>query len=318
MNGLAHRPVTALGASLLALLAACVAGGRWSGGSPASSPPPPPKLHAESGTGSSPTPSPPSSPKPHARPGPGSSWPESRLQRPSPAGQERVRGGASSGVDADTPAAELPPSVPVGSWSHVNVPGYRRAHVVHAGAATRTALLYLHGVCGDVQKIRDWVFSASELVTTVALLGDRACEGTTRFKWSQDIELIHQLAQRALREVQRVRTGLLDIDQVIVFGYSQGATRAERLVQRYPEHYPKAILGGSPRPPRLERLRAARAVAIFGGELEPRDHLVAGYERLRAAGVRARLDELPGVGHGAFGAHSAVLMPELLAWLLEQ
>lgn len=216
---------------------------------------------------------------------------------------------------AATPLEPLPPSVRPGTWSHVVVPGYRRAYVVHADAEARTALLYLHGVCGDVEKIKDWAFAASERVTTVALLGDRLCEGTTRFKWSQDIELIHQLAQRALQEVQRVRGGLLETDEVLVFGYSQGATRAELLAQRYPERYGRVILGGSPRAPNLERLGEARAVAIFGGELENRDHLVAGHEQLQAAGVSTRLDVLPGVGHGAFGPHSPQLVTQLVEWL---
>ncbi len=211
---------------------------------------------------------------------------------------------------------ELPAGITPGELTRVPVPTYRPALVVHGRADTRRAMLYLHGVCGDPNKIVSWGRAASQWVTTIALLGDRPCEEGHRYRWSQDIELIDILAQRALKSVQQQRGGQLDVEQVVVFGYSQGSTRAEKLVELFPERYPWAILGGMPRAPDPVALKPAHGVVVLGGELEPVSHMRSGSEALEAAGIRQQFLLFPKAGHGQFGPRAERVMLQTLGFLL--
>lgn len=212
----------------------------------------------------------------------------------------------------------LPADVHPGEFTRVKLPNYRAALVVHGVASTRRAMIYLHGICGNVDRIRDWTTAAAEHVTTIALYGNKPCPtSTTRFSWNQDIQFIHELAQLALFEVSKARDGLLDLDRVIVFGYSQGASRAERLVERYPEHYPWVILGGPPAPPSFENLRHAVKSVILVGSEEHQDHLRDIAANLTSLGADTRFDVFEGVGHGGFGRHSPTVMVNALSWLLD-
>lgn len=222
-------------------------------------------------------------------------------------------------VDTAVAPPELPPDVRPGEVTRVPLPGYRAAFVVHGGAETRRALIYLHGICGNVERIRDWTAVAANHVTTIALYGNKPCPSSpSRFSWNQDIEFIHQLAQTALEEVAKARGGLLDVDRAVVFGYSQGALRAERLVAKYPEHYPWLILGGPPSAPQYELVKGARRSAILVGSEEHQEHLGRVAADLTALGAPTRFDVFPGAGHGAFGPQASDVVNATLTWLLSE
>jgi predicted esterase len=222
-------------------------------------------------------------------------------------------------------AAFTPPNVPTlpadvrpGEFTRVRLPKYRAALVVHGAAHTRRALVYLHGICGDVERIRDWTSAAAEYVTTIALYGNKPCPtSSARFSWNQDIEFIHELVQVALAKVAQARGGLLDIERVALFGYSQGASRAERLVERHPEHYPWLILGGPPAPPRFEHLRRATKSVILVGSEEHQNELRDAAAELSSLGAPTRFDIFEGVGHGAFGPNAPAVMTNALDWLFQ-
>lgn len=213
---------------------------------------------------------------------------------------------------------DLPADVRPGEFTRVSLPNYRAALVVHGAAHTRRALIYLHGMCGNVERIADWTAAAAHYVTTIALYGNKPCPtSATRFSWNQDIEFIHQLAQLALGKVAQARGGLLDVERVVVFGYSQGASRAERLVERHPERYRWLILGGPPAPPAFERVRnAARSVILVGSE-EHQQQLEAVASNLSSLGATTRFDAFEGVGHGGFGPSAPAVMTNALRWLLQ-
>ena len=212
----------------------------------------------------------------------------------------------------------LPPDVVIGELSRVRVDNYRAAHVAHAPAHVRRALVYLHGVCGDVTKIADWVEAATEQATVVAPGGDKPCSEGHRYSWSQDVELIHRLIERTLAATRDARAGLLDIEQVAIFGYSQGASRAERLAALHPARYRWVLLGGPPSKPQFERLSQVQGLVLLAGSKERLPHLRSDAALFTERGLPASYFEFAGVGHGAFGPSSPAVMTEALRWLFEQ
>lgn len=222
-------------------------------------------------------------------------------------------------VSSEVSPPPLPDGAEPGVVTRVPIPGYRSAFVVHGAAGVTRAMVYLHGVCGNVDKVRDWTDVASHHVTTIAIYGNKPCPtSSSRFSWNQDVELIHQLIQSALTQVAEARDGQLDVSRVIVFGYSQGASRAERLAERYPERYPWVILGGPPATPRLEQLRGLQRLAILVGSEERQEHLADVAAAFTASGLPTHFDVFAGAVHGVFGRSAPVVMDRTLRWLLEE
>lgn len=218
-----------------------------------------------------------------------------------------------AGLDAAVaePAPLFVPGLP--TW--VPVAGDKAALVVHGPSHSRLAIVYLHGLCGNVRAVESFSAATTQHGTLLALLGDTACPGG-RFKWGKDLDGLAARIERALVAVRRARGGALDLEQPVLFGYSQGAARVERLVARYPDKYRLVVLGGPPRMPRLPHLGAADAVAVFGGERETTGHMRAGAEVLAAAGRPVRFFLLPAAKHGEFGPEGNRVLGELLSWLL--
>jgi pimeloyl-ACP methyl ester carboxylesterase len=196
----------------------------------------------------------------------------------------------------------------------VPVPGDKPALVIHAPAGNRRAIVYLHGQCGNVRAVESWRQAAMASGTLVSLMGDKPCGGG-RYVWGKKLSVIEARVEEALRAVQAARGGMLDIEQPVLFGYSQGADRAEALVARQPERYRLVVLGGSPHAPKLRHLGDATAVAVFGGEFETFGHMQAGAEVLAAAGKTARFFLLPKAKHGEFGPDGNRVIGELFTWL---
>lgn len=217
--------------------------------------------------------------------------------------------------EAAPPILELPEGVVPGESVLVPVPNDKPALVIHAAAENRRAIVYLPGLCGNVRAVEAWRDAAARSGTLIGLLGDKPC-GNGRYHWGKKLDVIEARIERALQAAKAARGGALDIEHPILFGYSQGADRAERLAQLYPRKYLRVILGGSPHEPALNRLGDAEAIAVFGGELETFGHMQAGAEVLAAAGKPARFFLFPRAKHGDFGPDGNRVMGELFTWLL--
>ena len=189
-------------------------------------------------------------------------------------------------------------------------------YVLEAPPSNRRALVYLHGRCGRIHAVDDWQHAAMEYGTLIALHGDKRCPEQRR-RWGTDIDALHQRISRALRAVKKVRGGELATDDVTLFGYSQGAMRAEGLARRYPRIYRRVVLGGPPTKPSPEHLARARAVAVFGGDSETTEKMQLGAEDLIAAGMKARFFLIPCAGHGEYGPEAERLMSEILSFVGE-
>lgn len=166
----------------------------------------------------------------------------------------------------------------------------------------KRAIVYLHGYCGDVNAPGAFVPAAAAHGTLIALLGDQPCKDKPgRFKWSNDIRGLNDRILRAIKLVNRAQHLQLDASDITLFGYSQGAVRAESLARFYGKHYPRLILGGPPRRPKPAHFTTVKVVAVFGGEKEDTHDMSGGADDLITAGMHAHFFLFPGVDHGDFG-----------------
>lgn len=240
----------------------------------------------------------------------------------SPPPKAPVSAPAASGIACPTvppPAgnAETLPPLPVGQVETIAVPGDRPVLVAHADAGNRRAIVYLHGVCGNIDAMRSWATAASQWGTVIAVYGDLPCKGRPRFRWSLDVRGIDRRIQGALERVAELRHGALDTEALVVVGYSQGASRAEQLAAYKPERYRWVVLAGAPQKPELQNLVQAQAVALVIGQLEGKAHVRESLQQLQQAGKPVRLFVLPQAGHGEFGPRGDEVMADALRWLLQ-
>lgn len=212
------------------------------------------------------------------------------------------------------PPPKLPNSIVPGEPTFVEVQGDKPLYVIHAPADNRRVLIYLHGLCGKVDAANSWRETATAHGTLIALLGDLDCPNG-RSKWSKKTSLHHERIQRAIATIQAARGGLLDPQDLILIGYSQGAARASRLALRHPNVYSRLVLGGPPERPSTGYLGRARAIAVLGGELETTEYMRAGTAHLQEAGKLARYFMLPKARHGEYGPEAERVMSEVFDWL---
>jgi pimeloyl-ACP methyl ester carboxylesterase len=213
---------------------------------------------------------------------------------------------------ADGSVPPVPPHAPLGE--EIDVPGDRSVYVLPGNAGDARVIIYLHGMCGDITAPDFFRESARAHGTLIALRGDTPCENG-RFKWRADPSTIQSRIRAAFKRVNALRGSELDLDQALLFGYSQGAERAERVAALYPKQYPRVILGGPPTKASPQRLAHAKRVAIFGGELETTENMRAGFDALVSAHIVARFFTLDCAYHGYFGSNAESQLAELLDWV---
>jgi pimeloyl-ACP methyl ester carboxylesterase len=188
----------------------------------------------------------------------------------------------------------------------VDVPGDVPAFALQGAKGAHPVMIFLHGRCthalGYVQAFQ---FAAAERGTVIAPQGDQACGSTPFRRWSPDIDQLNTRIAAALRaagyeEPQAVR-------DMVAIGYSEGASRAEALAQRFPERYSRVILIGAPAAPSAERLRAVRGAVLMAGELDAQEPMKAGLRSLLAASIPATFISIPGAAHGQMGDGERVM-----------
>jgi predicted esterase len=215
--------------------------------------------------------------------------------------------------DGSVPPA--PPHTPLGQ--DVQVPGDRPVYVLPGNAGDPRVIVYLHGMCGDTTAADHFHEAVRAHGTLIAVRGDTPCENG-RFKWRDDASKIQARIRAAFEQVKALRGGELTLERALLFGYSQGADRAEKLAARYPQLYPRIVLGGPPMKASPLKLARAQRVAILGGELETTETMRAGFDALQAAGIASRLFTLECAYHGYFGADPETQLSEVLDWVSEQ
>lgn len=225
--------------------------------------------------------------------------------------------GPSAAQTGDAVAREpaLPEGIVPGELVTLEVPGDAAVVVAHGEASAHRALVYLHGACGDIRAPRAWTSQAARYGTLVALPGDRACGKGTKRYWGPDARSLERRVRAALARVAEARGPFFDRDDVVLIGYSQGATRAQELARAFPERYARVILAGIPVAPSARHLARARRVVVLGGERELRTHMQTGVWALEAHSIPVRFDVFPGAAHGEFGPEAERVMGAALEWV---
>ncbi len=186
--------------------------------------------------------------------------------------------------------------------------------VLRGGPLGPQKLVFLHGMCGHgLGYAQSFQRTAAKWGTLIAPQADVPCGGGPWARWSKDVAALHRRITEAFRALGHTEP----IRDVIVIGYSQGATRAEALAREYPDVYTRLVLMGGPyaaKPAGLEALRGAVAMA---GERDRRDLMQASARSLAKAGVPATFLLIPEATHGSMGPHPEETMDEMLTWLSE-
>jgi predicted esterase len=205
-----------------------------------------------------------------------------------------------------------PPHAPLGQ--DVSIRGDRPAYVLPGEAGDPRVIVYLPGMCGDATAADHFREAARAHGTLIAVRGDTPCDNG-RFKWRDDPAKIQARIRVAFEHVNAERGGDLRLEQALLFGYSQGADRAEKVAALYPKQYPRVVLGGPPLKPSPTRLAHARRVVVLGGELETTANMRAGLDALQAAGIVSRFVTLECAYHGYFGTSAEAQLTDVLDWV---
>jgi pimeloyl-ACP methyl ester carboxylesterase len=169
-------------------------------------------------------------------------------------------------------------------------------------------------MCGDVAAADYFREAVRAHGSLLALRGDTPCAGD-RFKWRDDPAKMLQRIRTGLKRVNEVNGSALSLTAALLFGYSQGADRAEKLAAAFPTVFPRIVLGGPPLPPSPGKLSRAKRVAILGGELETTERMREGFDALQAARIPSRFFTLECAYHGYYGTQAETQLLEVLDWV---
>ncbi len=185
--------------------------------------------------------------------------------------------------------------------------------VLRGGQRGREKLVFLHGMCGDgLGYAQSFQASAAKHGTLISPQADIPCDGSGA-RWSKDIAALDARITAAFQELGHADP----IVDMIVIGYSQGATRAETLARTYPERYTRLVLMGGPYAAKAGGLETLRAAVAMAGDRDRLDLMKASARTLGAAGVPATFMLIPEAPHGSMGSRPEQTMDEMLGWLSE-
>jgi pimeloyl-ACP methyl ester carboxylesterase len=172
-------------------------------------------------------------------------------------------------------------------------------------------IVFLHGMCGHaLGYAQSFQHGAARKGFLVAPQGDVACGGPWA-KWSGNVDALDRRIVDAFAAL-----GLTGVRDVIVIGYSQGATRAEALARKWPERYTLLVLIGAPGKPAPWGMARVRGAVMMAGERDRQDLMRAGAGSFRAAGIPSTYMVIPEARHGGMGPTPEKTMGEALDWLL--
>jgi pimeloyl-ACP methyl ester carboxylesterase len=182
------------------------------------------------------------------------------------------------------------------------------------GAVGPQKLVFLHGMCGHgLGYAQSFQRTAAKRGTLIAPQADVPCGEGPWARWSKDVAAL----DRRIRDTFRALGHPEPIRDIIVMGYSQGATRAESLAREYPDVYTRLVLMGGPYAAKAQGLESLRAAVAMAGERDRRDLMQSSARTLAAAGVPATFLLIPEATHGSMGPHPEQTMDEMLTWLSE-
>jgi predicted esterase len=181
---------------------------------------------------------------------------------------------------------------------------------VTRGRAGPQRLVFLHGMCGHgMGYAQSFQFAAARWGRLVAPQGDVTCGKGPWAQWSTDLEALDRRIVDSFMQLG------LEPEQITLIGYSQGASRAEQLIRKYPERYRYLISIGAPQAVSPSGLRQLRGAVMLAGEHDRQDQMRTGVTVLEKQGIPTTFMELPGARHGAMGKNPEKSMESALDWL---
>lgn len=216
---------------------------------------------------------------------------------------------AASPAASPVPPAPPPPAI----VERYDVPGHLPASIVRSADGKPPRIVFLAGICANAGAyLHGFPEAARVHGGAIAVDGDRPCGASTDFR-SITSDPAHEEPRI---EAALIAAGVSDpaTADLVYVGYSLGATLLENLVKRSPQRYPRVVLIGSPRDPRLDRLRHALAVATVSCSLDVPGRMKGAVRTLEPAGVAVKYFEMPGCTHGNLAEGDRVL-GEALGWI---
>lgn len=205
---------------------------------------------------------------------------------------------------APPPSSSAPPPAP-----EVAPLAAEEAFVLRGARGPGRAVL-LGGQCAQPQYYLDAIKEAAgRRYQIVALRGDKPCFEAFR-GWAFDIPALDRRIERVFSSL-----GLGEPRDVLVIGYSQGASVAVQLAAHAPERYTRFVLMAQPREPSPAALARARGIVTMAGTRDRQDLMQRGARKLEAAGLRARYVPLPGAPHGYMGDDPEGTFERVFGWL---
>jgi pimeloyl-ACP methyl ester carboxylesterase len=185
--------------------------------------------------------------------------------------------------------------------------------IVRSADGKPPRIVFFPGICSNAGAYL-WGFAEAARAHggAIAIDGDRACGSSRDFR---------SISSDPVHEGPRIGAALAaaghpapDSADVVLVGYSLGATLIENLVKATPERWPRVVLIGSPRDPRLDRLKGARRVATMSCSLDVPGRMKAAVRMLEGAGVASKYFEMPGCTHGNLAEGDAIFS-EVFDWI---
>ncbi len=157
------------------------------------------------------------------------------------------------------------------------------------------AIVFLPGLCSNANAyLQGFPEAARAAGGVVAIDGEKPCVPGFR-SFIRDPPKQHA---RILAAFQAAGLAGMPPEGVTIVGYSQGASIAEDLVEKYPAIYTRVVLMGSPKDPASHRIKGVRAAGTMSCSLDVPGRMKQGAKKLEALGVAARYFEMPGCTHG--------------------
>ncbi len=211
---------------------------------------------------------------------------------------EPVRGVATSVATPAAPVAEKEAPTPEepAKVEKILVPGDLVASVVRAKDGAPPLTVFMPGMCSNGSAyLQTFPEAARTQGGVVAIEGDQPCQpGFRSFSWDaakQHARVEAALAAAGVREIPA--------EGITLIGYSQGASLAEQMLQRWPERYKKVVLIGAPTDPSAKSLAAAHSVVTMACDRDgaaPRMRQAA--KTASKVGVPATYIEMASCTHG--------------------
>jgi pimeloyl-ACP methyl ester carboxylesterase len=158
-------------------------------------------------------------------------------------------------------------------------------------------LVFLHGMCGHgLGYAQSFQFSAAARGTLIAPQADVSCGGVWS-KWSGDLVKLDARIVETFRALGHAEP----IDDIVIMGMSQGATRAAALAKKWPERYTRLIAMAAPTAIRPGELASLKGAVMMAGERDRQDLMRQSERALQRTGVPVTFLLIPQATHGAMG-----------------